>query len=494
MADLSDLLMLGIERSSGTPLLRQVYLDLRRAILDGVLTPGARLPATRALAQQLGIARNTVVAAYEQLLAEGFIEGRIGAGSYVSRDLPQGLERPPLPGRARPRAEPVAPAVPNMVQPGAQPFNTGRVAWDEATARIWRQITLRRLQAPDPDMLGYGDPRGSPALREAIANYLGAARAVRCTPDQVIVTSGAQQAIDLVRKVVVAPGDAVWMEDPCYPASRAAMAAAGARIVPVPVDTQGMVVGEGIAASPHARLAYVTPSSQYPLGMVLSMARRMELLAWARRAGAWVVEDDYDSEFRYAGRPLASLQGIDDAGRVIYIGSFSKVLFPGLRLGYAVLPPELMEPVLSARLLSDWHPPVLQEGVVTDFLAEGHFGQHLRRMRQRYRAARDTLLEALRESCGEFLDLEVPDQGLKLLARLRPGWRDVEVSALAERLGLIARPVSPMFMAAPPIQALMLGFSGHEPGALRWGASTLAQGMRDEGTIPPADSRLVNAR
>ena len=474
MADLSDLLMLGIERASGTPLLRQVYLDLRRAILDGALPPGARLPATRALAQQLGIARNTVVAAYEQLLAEGFIEGRVGAGSYVSRDVPQGLDRPALPGRPRPRAEPVPPALPNMVQPGAQPFNTGRVSWDDATARVWRQLTLRQLQSPDPDMLGYGDPRGSPALREAIANYLSAARAVRCTPDQVIVTSGAQQAIDLVRKVVIAPGDAVWVEDPCYPALRAAMGAAGARIVPVPVDTQGMVVSEGVMASTHARLAYVTPSSQYPLGVVLSMARRMELLAWARRAGAWIVEDDYDSEFRYAGRPLASLQGIDDSGRVIYIGTFSKVLFPGLRLGYAVLPPELMEPVLSARLLSDWHPPVLQEGVVTDFLAEGHFGQHLRRMRQRYRAARDTVVEALRESCGDFLDVEAPDQGLKLLARLRSGWTDVEISAAAERHGLIARPVSPMFMAAPPIQALMLGFSGHEPGALRHAARMLA--------------------
>ncbi|WP_421988589.1 PLP-dependent aminotransferase family protein [Roseococcus sp.] len=474
MADLSDLLLLAIERTSGTPLLRQVYLELRRAILGGTLPPGARLPATRVLAQRLGIARNTVVAAYEQLLAEGFIEGRVGAGSYVSGNLPQGLERP-APASPLPKTEPVPFSLPNMVQPGAQPFNTGRTSWDDATARIWRQLTLRRLQSPDPDMLGYGDPRGSLALREAIANYLGAARAVRCTPDQVIVTSGAQQAIDLVRKVVVAPGDPVWIEDPCYPALRAAMAAAGAKIVPVPVDAQGLIVSEGIAASPAARLAYVTPSSQYPMGVVLSMARRMELLAWARRAGAWIVEDDYDSEFRYAGRPLAALQGVDEGGRVIYIGTFSKVLFPGLRLGYAVLPPELLEPVQSARLLSDWHPPVFQEGVVTDFLAEGHFAQHLRRMRQRYRIARDTLVEALREGCGRFLDVEAPDQGLKLLARLKPGWRDTEVSAAAERAGVIARPVSPMFMEERPIQALMLGFSGHEPGALRHAARMLAE-------------------
>nr|WP_314075642.1 PLP-dependent aminotransferase family protein [uncultured Roseococcus sp.] len=483
-ADLSHLLMLAIERSNGTPLLRQVYLELRRAILGGTLPPGARLPATRVLAQRLGIARNTVVAAYEQLLAEGFIEGRVGAGSYVSRDLPEGLERPATaraPGKLPPPG-PSAVNIPHMVQPGAQPFNTGRTSWDDATARIWRQLTLRRLQSPDPDMLGYGDPRGSLALREAIANYLGAARAVRCTPDQVIVTSGAQQAIDLVRKVVVAPGDPVWVEDPCYPALRAAMAAAGARIVPVPVDAQGLIVSEGIAASPTARLAYVTPSSQYPMGVVLSMARRMELLAWARRTGAWIVEDDYDSEFRYAGRPLASLQGVDEAGRVIYIGTFSKVLFPGLRLGYAVLPAELLAPVQSARLLSDWHPPVFQEGVVTDFLAEGHFAQHLRRMRQRYRLSRDAVVEALRESCGHFLDVEAPDQGLKLLARLRPGWRDTEVAAAAERAGVIARAVSPMFMEERPIQALMLGFSGHEPGALKHASRLLARSV--EGMHP----------
>lgn len=496
MADLSDLLLLAIERHSDTPLLRQIYLELRRAILGGTLPPGARLPATRALAQRLGTARNTVVAAYEQLLAEGFIVGRVGAGSYVSRDLPEGLERP-APRPPLPAATPAPLSLPHMIQPGAQPFNTGRTSWDDATARIWRQLTLRRLQSPDPDMLGYGDPRGSLGLREAIAHYLGAARAVRCTPDQVIVTSGAQQAIDLVRKVVVAPGDPVWIEDPCYPALQAAMAAAGARTVPVPVDAQGMIVSEGIAASPTARLAYVTPSSQYPMGVVLSMARRMELLAWARRTGAWIVEDDYDSEFRYAGRPLASLQGVDDAGRVIYIGTFSKVLFPGLRLGYAVLPPELLAPVQSARLLSDWHPPVFQEGVVTDFLAEGHFAQHLRRMRQRYRLSRDALVEALREHCGHFLDVEAPDQGLKLLARLRPRWRDTEVAAAAERAGVIARAVSPMFIAERPIQALMLGFSGHEPGALKHASRLLARSVEAsvEGQRPsPVGNRARLAR
>ncbi len=477
--DLAELLLLGLDRDSEAPLLRQLYLELRRAVLAGVLPPGARLPATRALAQQLGVARNTVVAAYDQLLAEGFIEGRTGAGSYVSRDLPEGLntglEPRPAPAAA---AAPIPAPIPNMAQPGTAPFNTGRTAWDERTARIWRQLMLRRLQTPDPAMLGYGDPQGAHALRAAIAAYLGAARAVRCTPEQVVVTSGAQQAIGLVLRVLLGPGDAAWIEDPAYPAVRAAMAAAGARIVPVPVDGQGLVVSAGVAAAPDARLAYVTPSSQYPLGVTLSMARRMELLAWARAARGWVIEDDYDSEFRYAGRPLASLQGVDEGGRVIYIGTFSKVLFPGLRLGYAVLPPELLQPVLAARLLADWHPATLQEGVVTDFLQEGHFAQHLRRMRQRYRMARDALVEALARECGHALSVEVPDQGMKLIARLRPGLKDTEVAAAAAGRGIIARAVSPMYLAAPPQQGLMLGFTGHEPGALRWAAKRLAQCLR----------------
>ncbi len=473
--DLAELLLLGLDRDSEAPLLRQLYLELRRAVLAGVLPPGARLPATRALAQQLGVARNTVVAAYDQLLAEGFIEGRTGAGSYVSRDLPEGLEARPMPAAA-PAPNPAP--IPNMAQPGTAPFNTGRTAWDERTARIWRQLTLRRLQRPDPAMLGYGDPQGARPLRAAIAAYLGAARAVRCTPEQVVVTSGAQQAIGLVLRVLLGPGDAAWIEDPAYPAVRAAMAAAGARVIPVPVDGQGLVVSAGVAAAPDARLAYVTPSSQYPLGVTLSMARRMELLAWARVARGWVIEDDYDSEFRYAGRPLASLQGVDEGGRVIYIGTFSKVLFPGLRLGYAVLPPELLQPVLTARLLADWHPATLQEGVVTDFLQEGHFAQHLRRMRQRYRFARDALVEALARECGHALSVEAPDQGMKLVGRLRPGLVDTEVAAAAAARGIIARAVSPMYLSASPMQGLMLGFTGHEPGALRWAAKRLAQCLR----------------
>lgn len=479
-ADVSELMLLRVDRDGEVPLLRQVFLGLRQAILSGALPPGGRLPPTRALADRLGIARNSVVAAYEQLLAEGYIEGRVGAGSFVSRELPPGLE----PAPARP-AEPAPPPTrpPDAPRPGGpygtMPFNTGRCSVDDRTVQVWRRLTQRHLHRFDPALLGYADPAGPLALRRAITGYLRSARAVRCEPEQVVVTSGAQQAIDLMVRVLLAPGDAAWIEDPGYPAARAALAAAGARLVPVPVDGQGMTVVAGVAAAPEARLAYVTPSSQYPLGLVLSMTRRLELLAWARQAGAWVLEDDYDSEFRYAGRPLASLQGIDEGGRVIYIGTFSKVLFPGLRLGYVVVPFALLDRVLATRQRIDWHPAGLQTSVVTDFIEEGHFSQHLRRMRRRYHAARDALVEALRDELGDRLTVEPPEQGMKLVARLRPGPSDLAVSEVAARRGIVARAVSPMFIAAPPVQGLMLGFTGHEPETLRRAARELAGALVD---------------
>ena len=462
--DLSALLLIGLDRGSPVPVLRQLYLQLRQAILSGAVPPGGRLPPSRGLAAQLGVARNTVVAAYEQLVAEGLAEGQVGAGTRVPHDLPAVAELP-APSPAPSAARPVAPEY------GSAPFTTGRTGWDERTQRIWRMLTLRRLSTPDPAMFGYADPRGARGLREAIAAYLRAARAVRCDPEQVVVTAGAQQAIDLVLRVLLRPGDAAWVEDPCYPAIRAALEASGARLVPVPVDAQGLRLSPGL---PPARLAYVTPSAQYPTGAVLTMPRRLELLAWARRTEAYVLEDDYDSEFRYAGRPLASLQGIDGAGRVIYVGTFSKVLFPGLRLGSAVLPPALLDAVLAARLRTDWHPATLAEGVVTDFLAEGHFTQHLRRMRLQYRIARDALAAALATHLPGLLTAEVPDQGMKLLAPLAPGLSDVAVAEAAAKAGVIVRPVSPMYLAAPPRQALMLGFSGHAPAALHHAAQTLA--------------------
>jgi GntR family transcriptional regulator/MocR family aminotransferase len=478
LPDWSDLLTLSIDRAAAVPLFRQLHGELRRAILSGAAAPGGRLPATRALAARLGVSRTLVVAVYEQLVAEGYASGRAGAGTFVSREM---VERPALP---KPVAAPVerpgtaqryAALRPDDAQFRDQAFNIGRCGFDDRTLRLWRRLSAAALRQAQAPWFGYSDPRGAPALREAVARYLRAARGVQCDPGQILILAGVQQAIDLVIKILIAPGDAVWMEDPTYPATHAAMVAAQARIVPVPVDRSGLVVAAGVAAAPVARAAYVTPSHQSPSGVVLSMARRLELLAWARQARAWVIEDDYDSEFRYAGRPLASLQGIDGGERVIYLGTFSKVIFPGLRLGYAVVPPELLDAMIAARYLTDRHPAALTEAVVTAFLEQGHFAAHLRRMCTQYRQARDHLVAALCARFGDALGIDVPDQGMHLTARLPEGVRDVAVAAAGLARGVTLRPMSRLYLAAPPVSALMLGFTGYSLDALDRGVRLLGE-------------------
>ncbi|HWK45896.1 MAG TPA: PLP-dependent aminotransferase family protein [Stellaceae bacterium] len=485
--DWSDLLSLSVDRNTAEPLFRQLYNELRRVILSGAAAPGSRLPATRYLAAKLAVSRTSVVSVYEQLLAEGYVEGRIGSGTFVSRDM---LEPPLAPKKTKaapsrvPAAQPTPVAryaglKPDYNQFAAIPFNTGRCSVDERTLKVWRRLTTAQLRRVDPLWLGYSDPCGSPRLREAVAGYLRAARGVHCDPAQIMILSGVQQAIDLVVKVLVEPGDAVWIEDPTYPALHAALQAARAKIVPVPVDSHGIIVSDGIAASPIARAVYVTPSHQSPSGVVLSMARRLELLAWARDARSWVIEDDYDGEFRYAGRPLASLQGIDRGERVIYLGTFSKVLFPGLRLGYAVIPYELLDAMTAARFLTDRHSPGLTESVVTEFIEQGHFGAHLRRMCAQYRGARDYLVGAVNAQLGAFLEVTAPDQGMQLMARLRPGLDDAAVARAALARGVVVRPLSALYLAAQPVSALMLGFTGYETQALQAGVDRLTAVFRD---------------
>ncbi|WP_296393789.1 PLP-dependent aminotransferase family protein [Reyranella sp.] len=486
-ADGSELLSFSIDRGAPESIFRQLYGALRRLILDGIAPAGSRLPASRLVAERLGVSRASVVGVYEQLLAEGYLIGRQGAGTFVSPDMLEPLQRPPHRALARALAQASAPnrrpkpaaryaaLAPDPAQFEAVPFNTGRCSLDEQTLATWRRLTAAALRRPDALWLGYGDPRGSPRLREALAHYLRASRGVQCDADQILILSGVQQAIDLVLKILIEPGDPVWIEDPTYPALHDALKAARARIVPVPVDDQGLVVANGVAASPLARAAYVTPSHQSPSGVVLSMARRLELLAWAREARAWIIEDDYDSEFRYAGRPIASLQGIDRGERVIYLGTFSKVVFPGLRLGYAVVPHELLQAMTAARHLTDRQAPAVTESVVADFIEQGHFEAHVRRMRATYRVARDQLAAALRAKLGCVLEVEVPDQGMRLLARLAPGWSDTALAKEAAARGLVLRPMSKLYLSAPPLQALLLGFTGYSLPALRAGVDRLAE-------------------
>ena len=459
-----------LSRSDGAPLFRQVYLQIRSAILSQGLRPGTKLPSTRALASQLSVSRSAVVSAYEQLLAEGYASGKVGSGTYVSSDLPAPIEgRRPRSGKpsaavARPIAMeslPDADFLDVTVQSDERPFNLGRTLVDARTVELWRKLSARVFRSLGHGHFGYSDPRGLPELRRAICDYLRAARAVRCDPEQIVVTAGTQQAIDLVIRVLQQTDMQAWVEDPGYSLTRQALLAAGVKIHPIPVDGQGIDVKFGISSAAKARAVFATPSHQFPTGAVLSMARRLELLGWAREANAWIIEDDYASEFRYGGRALASLQGLDECERVIYVGTLNKALFPGLRLGYAVVPPALLRAFITARYLMDRQPSTLCQVVVADFIEEGHFAAHIRRMRLMYRDQRDVLVAALRLRLRDQMTVDPPDQGMHLVAYLRAGLADVTIERAARDHGVIVRAMSRMHIAAPPRSALVLGFSGY---------------------------------
>ena len=333
----------------------------------------------------------------------------------------------------------------------------------------------KRLRTLDPVHFGYGDPRGGRELRERVAEHLAVSRGVRCDPGCIMLVSSTQQGLRLCLGAVLRPGDAAWMEDPGYPAARKALEAAGARLVAVPVDAFGLVVDEGRRRAADARVAYVTPSHQFPTGVAMRMDRRIALLDWARTAEAWVLEDDYDSEFRYDGPPLTALAGIDAAQRVIYFGTFSKVLFPGLRMGYVVLPPPLLDPVLAARAAGDRFPPSLLEGALADLIASGDFSAHIRRMRGRYRAARDAVAETLVAQADGALRVVVPGQGLHLVTHLDPETPPGAAARMREAAGVQAWLLSETRLEPGPSDGFVLGFSGHSIADLRDGAKRLAK-------------------
>jgi GntR family transcriptional regulator/MocR family aminotransferase len=466
---------------AGRPVIRQVYDQVRSAIHTGALRPGGRLPSSRDLASRLGVARASVVAAYDQLLAEGYAEGRTGSGTYVSQDLSGVLDLKPSPQAAAPPVPPERiPDVAGFPAPrSTEPmtFSNGRTLMDARALDAWAASTRRALRTLGPDHFGYSEPAGDPRLRAAVADYLRAARGVVCEPDQVIVTSGAQHAVDLTSRLLLKPGDKVWLEDPGYPQTWHALTSGGAQGVPVPVDRSGLVVQSGIAAAPDARAAFVTPSHQFPLGVAMSMGRRLELIAWARAAGAWIVEDDYASEFRYAGAPLASLQGLDGGERVIYVGTLNKSLFPGLRLGYLVAPKALVEPLSALRRLADRQPPSLTQAVTLDFMESGQFAAHIRRRRLAYKAQRDALAEALARRMGDVLEPDVPDQGMHLIAYLKDGRSDLDAETQAAARGVLTRAISPLHHAAAPRHGLLLGFTGFPAKAMDAGVARLAAAL-----------------
>jgi len=461
--------VLSVNRHAARPLHRQIYDAFRSIIVARTLSSGQPIPSSRALAAELGISRIPVLNAYAQLLAEGYFEARVGSGTFVSRSLPAQpatSNEPPSspqklgsPSRRLARSSLALPAYrrePWVRHRGA--FSVSQPALDVFPQKVWANLLARHGRHPRARSLEYGDPMGLGHLREVIAVYLRTARAVRCEPGQIMIVSGSQQALDISVRVLLNPGDSIWVEEPGYWLARDVLTAANCRIIPVPVDAEGLDVAAGIQRRRTARAALVAPSHQFPLGVTMSASRRLQLLHWARQAGSWIIEDDYDSEYRYESNPVASLQGLDDSSRVIYIGTFSKVLFPSLRVGYLVLPPDLVDHFLRMRHSMDVSPPHLSQAVLADFISEGHFARHIRKMRALYAERRCILVDSLQRECASLVRVIGNSAGMHLAITLPKSCHDGQISLSAAEQSLWLWPLSPSYIAKPPQQGFILGF------------------------------------
>ncbi|MFO7545794.1 MAG: PLP-dependent aminotransferase family protein [Trueperaceae bacterium] len=461
------------------PRWRTVYRDLRDAVVSGALAPGTRLPSTRAHAEALGVSRNTVLAAYEQLTAEGYVEARVGAGTFV-------VGQPSPPVSASEAAEAASASAPVSAfarravasRPGT-PYRDAGLPYDFRYGRVPPEIGLagrwRRLLAGTSAPLDYGDAAGYLPLRRSLAGYLRRRRGVRVDPDDVIVTTGSQQALDLLARVLLDPGDGVLLEDPAYQGARQVFTANGAQLHPMPVDAEGARLPEAIPE--RVRLAYVTPSHQFPTGVVLSFARRQALLASAERHGYWIVEDDYDAEFRYDVRPVPALQGIDAAGRVAYVGTFSKVLFPALRLGYAVAPPALREALLAAKWLADRHTATIEQAAMAELIDSGRFERHLAAARRLHAQRRAALVTSLAGHFGRSAHVMGTSTGVHALVRHPdlPSDRTAALVRSAGERGVGLYPSTPYYLGSSPAMAeLVVGYGALEPDAIRAGVARWA--------------------
>jgi GntR family transcriptional regulator/MocR family aminotransferase len=487
-ADTLTLVDLHLDRVSRTPLHRQMYIQIRDLIVEGRLKAGQSLPSSRAIASTFDVARSTVVVAFDQLAMEGYITGRVGDATRVAEVV--------MPGSATARRgnSRRTPASPLLSQRGSSlanaaktqrgvsqalvPFTPGMPAIDAFPHALWGRLTLRRWRKPNPAVLSYGESAGYRPLREAIAAHVTATRGARCDADQVIVVNGSFQAIEMALRLLSNPDDPILLEDPGYTGMRGTVAALGLRAVPVPVDAEGFRVDDAIRACPRARLAYVTPSHQMPTGAILSASRRMQLLAWAQRSRGWIIEDDYDGVFRYRGQPLASLQGIDEYNRVIYVSTFSKVLVPALRLAYVIAPPDLVDAFVAARRFSDRHSPVVEQAVLADFMDEGHYARHLRRMRSLYEERQALFIRELKGTIGDDLIVEPSPAGMHLVGLLRPQVNDVKVAAAAWDLGVSTSALSTHYLGKPKQMGLVLGYTQADEREMRSGVQVLAKAIR----------------
>jgi GntR family transcriptional regulator/MocR family aminotransferase len=462
---------------------------LRDEILEGRLRPGARLPATRDLANQYGLSRGTIVSAFAQLRSEGYVGGSVGSGTYVKKTLPDEMLQVGRKGGAQlslgrtPRrslsgfARRVTP-FPGFAPGTSRAFRANQPALELFPASLWAQVAARRLRrATMHDLLGCG-PMGYPPLQNAVADYLTTSRGVKCVPEQVAIVSGVQEALDLVARICLNPGDRVCMEDPGYVGAALVFEALGAKISALQIDDEGVQLP--VASVRDVRLVYVTPAHQFPLGIGMSLTRRLELLAWARSAGALISEDDYDSEYRYAGRPVPALQGLDRAGLVLFSGSFSKVMFPSIRMGYLVVPPDLVEPFAAAKSVTSRHAPVLDQAVLCDFIVEGHFGRHVRRMREVYAERLSLLLECARQRLTGLLEISGVEAGLQTAGWLCNGIDSESAAAAAAKRDVDVVPLSRYSRGRAVREGLQLGFAAVDSLEIRRGVTELALALESE--------------
>nr|WP_245660915.1 PLP-dependent aminotransferase family protein [Polaromonas jejuensis] len=451
---------------------RELYELIKGEILEGSLSGGSRLPPSRVLGQELGVSRNTVLYAFDQLLAEGYVTATVGRGTFVA-DVPLRPARHPSLDPAAPFGELPASSSPTLSARGTQllarrgasdrqwgAFAAGVPDVSLFPRKVWLRLLNRHWRRPSSETLSYSTVGGHPALRRALAEHLHLARSVRCEPEQIVITSGIHQAIDVVSRLLGDPGDRAWMEDPGYWGTRSVLASNGIEVVPVPVDCHGMAPSEQQFHGPAPRFIFTTPSHQYPLGMSMSVPRRLMLIDYAQRTGCWIVEDDYDSEFRFEGRPLASLQGLDSHERVIYMGTFSKTLFPGLRTGYMVLPKSIA--VCATQALSELYREgqLVQQAALADFMAEGHYAAHIRRVRHLYAKRYALLRQAITRHLGPNWPVASQDAGLHLVLLLPDELDDVRISNEVRAQQILARPLSHYYQSPEKARrGLLLGYA-----------------------------------
>ncbi|WP_414696704.1 PLP-dependent aminotransferase family protein [Paraburkholderia sp.] len=451
-----DLTPLQLNRDRAEPIYLQLYRRYREAIAAGRLQPGDRVPSVRSLASELNLARGTVELAYQMLTSEGYLVARGPAGTVVSHGLEKlAGARPKAARRPAPVARSLAPGTSSTLHP----LQMGLPALDAFPHKTWARLAGRAARTLDTAVLGYPDPAGYEPLRREIATYLGISRGIACAAEQVFVTSGYRGALHLISHALLKAGDTGWFEEPGYPIARRYLEHMGMRLKPVPVDDEGLNVSAGIRRANDARFAVLTPTHQSPLGVALSLPRRLELLQWASRQHAWIVEDDYDSEFRYHGRPLPALKSLDRGGRVLYTGTFSKVLFPGLRLAYLVVPEQQVERFQSVAQELAGACPILQQRTVAEFIEQGHFARHLRKMRTLYAARRKCLVDTLSDMFGPRLHVRPQAGGIHVAAYLNDGQDDRPLAAAARERGLAIEPLSGWHMTKTSRSGLLMGFT-----------------------------------